>query len=291
MGLAPMFNVAAQLFVNAFPPLRIDNLKGEGLLFEFNVSKTWGPSPDTASITVYNLDPVARAALSITVANFVGVGVQIFAGWGGILEQFYTGEIWKLTAARQTGTDVLTLIEAGVGSVALRDATPSGIPEFGIPIFLKIGQIFGELKRPLLPSAAAIVKARAAALPVSALDFTGNETKEEMLHVLMSAMGLTWGFAGDFAVVYKDGKRDDVLPLLIGPNSGALTWEETDNGGVSLTALGQPRVVPGMQLTVVDEKGIIVGGGPLRVESVAFNGSSESGFTMVIDARKAAVLG
>ena len=90
--------------------------------------------------------------------------------------------------------------------------------------------------------------------------------------------------------MYRNGRRDDVLPAQLDFNSGLLKYATQDDGAVEIEALGQSRVVPGMQITVLDEFNIIVGGGPLRVERVSFSGSNHTNFLMSIEARTLEVL-
>lgn len=293
MTVRPLFNVAAQVIVASIPPFNVNALDAEGALIEWSVSKQWGPSPDMASIAIYNLDPVLRKALSISVSNFLAVPVTLNVGWDGLIQTLFTGSIWKLVAERIETTDVVTMIEAGDGSVALRDSPPSGEAFFGLSMKVAISKILGfELKIPPLPTSLAIIEAEAAKVPVSFFfqDVSDLDPRDK-LDILLSTIGLSWGISGGFFVVYKDGKRDDIPPLVLNPGSGLIRWEELDDGGVQLEALGQTSVEPGMQINVIDEKLAIVGGGPLRVEKVDFSGSSEAGFTMAITARKLQILG
>jgi hypothetical protein len=59
---------------------------------------------------------------------------------------------------------------------------------------------------------------------------------------------------------------------------------------VAIEALAQPRLVPGVQVTILDLTGVPLGGGPLRVERIEFNGSNEGESVMSGIARRVALL-
>ena len=103
---------------------------------------------------------------------------------------------------------------------------------------------------------------------------------------LLASIGLAWGVAGGKIVVYKGGIRKDLLPSILAPVTGLLKWLELDDGGVQFTALAQPMIEPGGQITINDVFGVPVGGGPLRVERVTFSGSTVGTSTMEGVARK-----
>lgn len=91
-------------------------------------------------------------------------------------------------------------------------------------------------------------------------------------------------------MVFAGGLRMDILPSILTPQTGLLSWEELDDGGVEFDGLAQPRVCPGAQVQMLDMLGVPIGGGPLRIDKIQFSGASEGPSTMSGTARKALAL-
>lgn len=306
--IGPMLHVASRLVLGSMPlvggaaeaaavsgaPLPgvdIDGANGNGLRIEWSVEKTRGSSPNQGTITVYNINPALRQMLSAAMALPVPLLATLLVGWDRIPELLFAGEVWRLVPARHTGTDVLTVIEAADGAAALRDTPPAGGAVFGMAMSVAVGQILGQLRLTPSPTALAVISAAAAAVPAAAsMRFVNDRGSRALLDEFMASIGLTWGIEGGEFVVYASGLRNDLLPSILSPTSGLLRWEELDDGGIEFEGLAQARVVPGLQVQILDAFGVPQGGGPLRVERVTFTGTSEGPSTMTGTARKVQVL-
>jgi hypothetical protein len=291
-----LFNVASTFMViGAVPPILLQSgidPTSEGLRLEWDVSKSRMSTPDEAVISIYNLASPVRQGLSISSSLPIALIAQLLVGWEGIPELLFTGEIWKVEPAKKTGTDVITTLHAAAGGRALRDTPPAGGAIVGATVQMVIGQLLGQLG--FRPSVATLGQIAAAAGQVSLGAFQAGFHGEprEVLDGLMATIGLSWGFdstTGEF-VVYRGGLRNDLLPSILAPQSGLLSWSELDDGGYEFEALAQPRCVPGLQITLLDEFGKPQGG-PLRIETITFRGSSEGPSLMTGVARKVKVLG
>jgi hypothetical protein len=295
---ATFLGISFQLVIGMVPPLIITNVgpdpelagligQTDSALVEWEVEQVWGSTPSTATIRIWNLDPIQRPLLAIAAATQpVPIICSLSLGWEGSLGSVFTGQVWRVQPTMRERTDVITLLELGEGYQAIRDTPPAGGGITAGSADLVVLLLLGIMK--ITPSAAAqaLIQQRAALLPVKAFAYESTEDPERDLNHLMATLGLNWTVTGDNEfVVYRDGLRDDVLPVKLGPNSGLLTWDVVDDGTVELEALSQP-VVPGGQIFVQDDIGRPVGGGPLRIESVFHRGSSETTSTMSIVARK-----
>lgn len=300
--VAPLFNIAARVEIRTTPPIVIDNTDGNGLRVDWLVDKSRCSQPDHATITAYNLPPAARLAISAALARSlvptwpwpipvaIPLLVTLFVGWGGAPELLFTGQVWHATPERLTGTDVLTMLEAGDGVEPLRDTPPAGGAEFGIGVQLAVAKILGELGiQPAGTALAAIAEASAQVPAAQNFQFVSDGDPRDLLDQLMASIRLSWGVHDGHFVVYRAGLRNDVLPSILTPTSGLLQWDEADEG-VEFEALAQPRVAPGVQVQILDERNVSVGGGPLRVEQVSFVGSTVGPSTMSGTARKVALL-
>lgn len=80
---------------------------------EFNVSRSLRKDPNTASISLYNVDPVSRGLIT------TGAVVQLFAGYGPIPTLLFEGTIAKRgVVAESKGAERVVTIEAGDGELA-----------------------------------------------------------------------------------------------------------------------------------------------------------------------------
>lgn len=273
-------------------PLTLTSSGGDGLTFTWDVDKTIGPTPDTARIVIYNLAKTVRLQLHTLMGLPLPVEVILMLGWESIPETVvFTGQIWKLIPERLEDPDVLTLIEAGCGWPAIRDAPPGGGTEAALGAELILSVLTAQLGMVVSAAALAKVTAESAKVPITKLfNFTGDENPREALDLLMASIGLSWGNDNGFFVVYQNGLRDDLPATFLAPQSGLLKWEQQDDGAVEFEALSNPLVVPGAQVHLATTRGELIGGGPLRIERVSFSGSTDGPSLMNALARKVKVI-
>lgn len=287
--VTPMLNVAHVLTLGTVPPVFLvgNELVGEGLRVDWTIEKAAGPAPDTATIRIYNLGLVQRKAVEAASLLYGKFLVSLSIGWGAMAEIVFTGVAYKVIATEKTGTDIITTIEAADG-YELRDTPPVGGALVGAAAGAILQQLLAAMQVPPSPPALLAVEAAAAQLPIPAWNVTGEGTVREQLDALIDTLGLSWGIADGFFVVYQNGLRNDLPPSILNPFSGLLDARVVDDGGVEFEALAQARTVPGMQIVINMLEPI--GGGPLRVERVVFNGSSFGPSFMSGTARKVALL-
>lgn len=288
--LLPLFGITFQLNVVGLglPPFTIDNTLGDSALVEWSLDLRMGSTPQHAQITIYNLDPFLRLGLSLARKAELPIGVTLLLGWGGFLELAFNGKLWKLEAARVERTDTVTTLDVAVGLIEARDQPPAGGVDFGAVMSVLVAR--AVVKLGYIPNliAEGIIAERAAKRQILAFKKAAGKTDKAFLDDVCAAVDLDWGvdpLTNQF-VVFAGGLRNDVLPAILDPGHGLLTWSELDDGGVELEALTQPRLVPGAQITVLNEQNVIQGGGPLRIESVQTQGSSETTSVSRITARK-----
>lgn len=294
--VAPLLNVASMLTVGLTPPIvLISHEKAQGLRVEWDVEKSVTPEPDRATIRIYNLARVSRLALEAAVGLPAPIVVQLSVGWGLVPELMFTGQAWRIQPEVKRGMGVVTEIEAGDG-VEVRDTPPSGGAWVGQTAAVAVALLVTAMG--LVPSASALetINTRAAELPIQAWPRTGDKEPRDDLDELMATLGLAWGVKDGFFVVYRAGLRNDLAPSLLNPLSGLLNAHTIDDGGVEFEALTQARFVPGLQVAIQVPGPTGTGlpfvplGGPLRVESVRFSGSSEGPSIMRGVARRVALI-
>lgn len=285
--VARMLNVATQLIIASAPPIGLSNLTGNGLRIEWTVEKSRTPSPDHAEITVYNLGRVWRESLAQANKLPAPVIVSLAIGWDMVPELLFAGQAWKIIPERRVGNDVLSVVEAGEGSIAMRDQPPGGGSWVGIGAQLVVAKLLGELG--WVPSVAALaqISEAGAALPIQKFQHVYDGNPREQLDEWMATLGLSWGVVGSRFMVYQNGvRRDQVRPVLLTPTTGLTSWAPRDDGAVEFEALAQPAVEPGYAVTITDPYGVVQGAPQLRVESITFSGSSEGPSMMAGLARR-----
>jgi hypothetical protein len=287
----PLNQVATRLFIGVAPPVLLEDLTGDGLRIEWEVQKQRGPTPDTATITVYNLSAITRLALATYRGTGLKLIIKLFAGWGRLPEQLFSGGAWNVTADRRSGTDILTVLECGDGLNELRDTPPAGGGTIGLAMAELVALYVLSLGLKMSPFALSLIAQTAAAFPITQrFNMTFDSEPRAALNVLMASIGLSWGVDDETFVVYKGGLRNDLLPSILAPQSGLLSWTPLDGGGLEFEAVAQPRVVPGIQLQCFNTRGAMLGGGPLRCETISFSGCSQGPHVMRGIARPVQVL-
>ena len=304
LPLLPFWGVTYQVNILGVPPfgvITVDNTigppgtpgPGHGLFTSWDVRKEWGPNNDSATLSIANLDLPFRKALSARLAlPGPTLQVQLLVGWSGLPEQLYLGEVRKCTPEERTRTDVFTVFELSDGGVSARATPPPGGADFGAAVLTVILKLTQQLGYVMSGAAALAIQSAASTKFIFANNYQQvyDGGPRDQLDQLMMSIGLNWGIANGFFHVYRAGKRDDVIPGILTPNAGLLTWEEQDNGAIAFTALGQSRFEPGMQLTIMNEIGVTLGGGPLRLDHIQFTGSNETTFEMNGVAKKLEIL-
>lgn len=94
---------------------------GEGLRMTFSVQRTMTPTPDNASVSIYNLDPDRAERFGADFASQGYGSVTIRAGYGLRLAGLFTGDLRTLRTSSQEGPDLVTSLTADDGGDALAE--------------------------------------------------------------------------------------------------------------------------------------------------------------------------
>lgn len=298
-------NVAVTL--TAVPPVVVENFDGgDGLRIEWNVEKTNKPQADTGTVRIYNLARATREVLEAVIPvlpafSFVGT---IAVGWGRIGTPHFvppfrliSGNITKIVPNMKTGVDVVTEVTIGDSMTSGRDSVASQTLTNiqGFTWSTAIAAVAAQQGRTLSPLAPAFIDAAATAKKIPLTQLRNLNLRsgdlEQILTDLLATLGLNFVVQDNVISVFdKSGLRQDLPQVILRAEGGLLDFAVRDDGGVDFTALANPLVQPGSQVTIFNEVGVLVGGGPLRVEHVAFDGSTYESSTMSGTARKFQVI-
>ena len=302
------------------PAVRLDtpvgpvvNLDGNGIYFEWDIFRDNTNTVDQGTITIFNLSEAFRKLLfeswlitqrasSILLPVKLGWNVNFTLGWEGLPELLMKGDVWNIVPSDRTGgTDVMTVLSIGDGNKSIRDQTVGrsfvnvnivnvldylvGLPPAGNDVG------GGGLGLLFTPESKAVITAAASELPITTWGniVQGSNTREAV-DVIMATLGLEWRvYNGEF--IAMRGGTINRPGVILQPNSGLIDYTARDDGGVSVNALANPRIEPGLQIFVKDNLGRNLAEPVYRVESVHFFGDTEGASLMEIEAKRVVILG
>lgn len=278
----------------------LSDREGTSLRIEWDIRLTRTSSADQASFRIFNLTRGVREILhrAWKLGNTAStqLGIQCGLGWDDMPQTVFIGQIWEFLPEAHTGTDIVTVIEAGDGAVTLRDSTNTLGSSFAKQTLnLVIEYIVSNvLQVPIDPATSELILERAAELPVKSWDnYVVNGDPQDRLDELMDTLGLEWKiYRGRFIALDKGirGTTDRPTAPVISPGTGMLAWSEQDDEGLAITALCNPKVVPGVQVAVFDANGKTIGAQRHRVTDVRFFGANYGESLMEVIARKAVLV-
>lgn len=292
--------VSAQLLLTPTP---IVNLDGTGLKMEWNIERTRSSTPDRGTIMIYNLGTAARKAIHETwkqLAPTLGYILEFSIGWENLVERIFVGDAWKLVPEIRVGEDVLTVFEVGDGNKGVRDGVQpiaanmsQGQIDFILLTLVEATVELGGLGLPIDPASRAVISAKAKQSPFPKFDnYAGTGNTADQVDELIDQLGLEWKIYNGSFIVTDKGNAATASPIatLLSAKTGLLTWAQEDDGGIVVTALANPNVKPGSQISVIDSFGIPVGAPAHRVDKVSFFGTTDGESLMEIVGRKALLI-
>ena len=298
------YSVASSLTLATSPPITINSVAGRrDLVVDWDIRMTATRDSDTATFRIHNLSVALRKPLefvgrSIAASLPIPFLATFGVGWGLTPIPLFAGGITSVIPDIRTPGMPGTIceIEAAVGGRETRDTPPQGGAVVGMAAQQYFALLAGQLALIPSPAAIAVVAEKAAQVPVLTWNLTGDGEPREQLDDFMATLGLAWGVAfGNQLVVYRNGLRNDLPPVILNPNTGLIS-AHTEGSGVVFEALADATAIPGAQIsiqvpTVPSGIGLVPVGSPaMRIDEVQFTGSSIGPSTMRGTARKLQVI-
>ncbi len=276
------------------------NLDGQGIRFQWTITRDNTNTPDEGEIIAYNLSPALSGTIfeawqQISRGSRSGYLITFGIGWEGVPKTVIIGDVWDLVPQRRTPTDVLTIFRIGDGNQVTRDnalgRTFKSIPTGQIvDTIVRLLQGVGGLGLLYPPESKALVEEAAANLPVTAWrNMPAGWNTRDFLDFIMDTLGLEWRIHNGAFIAMRGGIINRPGPILR-PSTGLITYEKRNDGGVICNALANPEVEPGIQIQVQDNDGKPFGEPVYRTERVTFAGDSKNESTMVVEAAKGRLL-
>lgn len=248
----------------------------EGLRITFNIEKTFEPSPNKATIDVYNLAPQTRALLKKK-----GVKVTLEVGYGAILnkkavtEVIFKGDAVKSKTVKR-GADRITTVELADGLAAMQESTVNMSFAPGSSVKQVMGAVMGKFGLPQ----ADVSGADGGGTYQNGVTISGMA--KDVMNTLAGKTGSEWSVQdGSLQVLPINGfTKDPVIVLspssgLIGsPNlSGFQNSQEKKDAGIEFNALIIAGLKPGRRVKIESEEV----NGQFIVRKVTFKGDTQQG--------------
>ena len=280
--MALLFNRAATVEIQSLgesvkiPGGRISDIgrQSDGLKFQFNVVRPGPSQPSSLTLSLFNL--------SLATRGFIQEGniVIVEAGYRGAVELLYRGKIKNFEHIK-VGTDRVTKIQAKDGDEAnTTKVTLSFTPK------TTTKQVIDALVKQL-GDAGVAAKEIAADIKEEIFEngFSVSGVISKALDKLSKLLGFDWSIENNGLQITNKGVALTTLTaVVLSPRTGMIGSPAlTDKGGIKVTSLLQPSIIPKRAIEVQSESI----SGRFVVDKVVHNGDTVSGpWTTQIDASR-----
>lgn len=229
---------------------------------EFSVERSLRKDPNTASISLYNLDSV-----SVGIIQTTGAVVQLLAGYGSLPFLLFSGDIARRgVTVERSGTDRIVTIEAGDGELAFTEARFNWHFEAGTPNATILSTILSTLGLGIAPGDP--LPPYVYPLP---LTFTGRAS--EALDRLCRDVGVSYSIQdGNVQILLPGSGRKGVAPL-ISPETGLVASPSQTDDGANFRCLLNGNIKPGSFVSLISE----TLSGFYKAEKVTHRGDTHGG--------------
>jgi len=241
----------------------------------FRIEKSLESTPNSASISIYNLSEGSRSLVEQD-----GAVIQLRAGYGENVKLLFIGDIARTTTKR-SGGDIITEVEAGDGEFAYQNATAN----VSLGPGAKYSQVFQALGNRLGLTQGTVKITNPNDQFQQGYSYSG--AARDALDILTEKQGLEWNIQdGQLQVLPADVTTDDLV-IVLNPGSGlvgspfktkilrpdlARVGKGKEESGVSATSLLNPEIRPGRRVQVESQ----FVNGVFKVEKVTHSGDTHS---------------
>lgn len=249
----------------------------------FNVTRTIGPTPNKAEITISNLSPASIAQIE----QAITLPVRLDAGYEQGHQTLFLGDLRASGTVKEDDGSWTTTVRSGDGEQALRTSRVSASVAKGSPpdalfriVALAVGVLPGNLEE-----AVSLIKAKIDGnnpFPFGTA-VTGSAARE--LSNLCRSFGLEWSVQNGALQFTERAKPTKAQAVLLSESTGMVGFPSVDAKGMLVVAsLLNPDIAPG-KLLVLDSARLK---GGYRVEECVYTGDtrSTSDWTVAIKAKR-----
>jgi hypothetical protein len=244
----------------------VDTIEIKDLAMTFRVKKTLKPEPNTAELTVRNLNPDHRSHLEqLKVAS-----VLIEAGYEGGTSTLFLGDL-RTAISTTEGPDIVTKLSSGDGEKAVKKARVKTTMKKGTATPQKVLQ---AVAKSLGVGEGNLVQALGQLGGIAnhfseGVVMSGSAFRE--MNAICKSLNLDWSIQNGKLQILSRGKTLDGQAIKLTKDTGLIGSPTVDNDGV-LTAvmLLAPDVFPGRKLVLESQRLK----GQYRIESCEYSGDT-----------------
>lgn len=207
---------------------------GTALRCGFEIKKDALGAPNTGKITLYNLEPALRSAITI------GWRVTLSAGYAGFVDQLFTGDVSAVVTTR-SGPDITTEMTAQDGGRSLLNASfnqkyPKGTP---------LSSILKDVTKAMGVKPGIVL-----GLP----DYRLGRSQTlcggcaHVLHVCLDRHGIQFSVQNGKLNMYPKGKHLGTQAVVVSAATGMINIPSITNEALKFESLLNPMLVPGQLL-------------------------------------------
>lgn len=247
-----------------------DEFEVTGLRIAFTVERNLKAKPNTAEISIYNLNRESRDLLQgqqdliVTLeAGYVSTGRSVI----------YRGDLREVNSVPDGGGNWVTRISSGDGENAHRSARSHRAYKPGIAPKKMLKDIAGDLGVGAGNLLEAVGDAAIDRLgKVMKNGINGSGTASKVLRGVLGSMGKEHSIQGGEIQVLDRGKARAGAPAGLSPATGLIGVPTVDNKGqIEATSLLRPDLTPGTKLTISDS---VTGNGTWKLSSCTHVGDT-----------------
>lgn len=220
-----------------------------GLAWSFSVERTLAPSPNKASVKLYNLSPNSRLLLQ----SYGKVPVRLDVGYQDLHGVIFEGYLRSVESKRD-GADIVTEIRSGDGEDAYRAARVN----FAIPKGASVDTVAKQIVSAMGLDPKNVAASLANLSLINGRNFSsggvvhGNAARE--LTALCKSLGATWSIQSGAVQILKKGTALPQPAIKLSEATGLIGAPSiSTDGQVKCQALIQPAIVPGCKIVVEAE--------------------------------------
>jgi hypothetical protein len=224
------------------------------------VSKSYKPEPNTCEVSIWNLSPDQRAALSDQKTPVVKLAAGYGSGTSGLLQLFYGEALHVTHEIQEMNGDIVTTIantDSGEKKQKARAVLSFGKNTKTSTVLKRLADALGVGAGNVSTIAAQIDSGAQGSMYASGASFSGSAA-DEISHLLRSC-GYDWSIQDGCISIRKQGAPIDTFAIELDPTSGLIGSPSISNKGIcSGTSLifkgeGGLDMLPGKLIHITSE--------------------------------------
>lgn len=219
------------------------------LRISFEIEKSIASSPNKAKISVYNMAPSTRGAIT------KGYVVTLSAGYGGSVDLLFSGQVAKAEVTRN-GSDIVTEFECMDGGGAITGATLTKSWGDGRPGSVTLVRVLQDLAdamhltSPMNPEG--ITAGAVSRIPQATMRrYAVHGPVRHALDELCKTHGLRWSIQNGALNITLADYPDSQTAVVLSPGSGLLGIPSVNAAVLSFSSLLNSQISPGRIIQIV----------------------------------------